>query len=121
MHSQGFWFGQFRLDAETDVLLRNNVPVPVGHRATCLLRALLNQRGQPVSRAELMEAVWPGLTLEDSNLSVQVASLRKVLGKSPEGDQWIATVPRVGYRFVGNVSVLGTKPRSRSSLVDHPF
>ena len=48
-----------------------------------------------------MEAAWPGLAVEESNLSVQIASLRKLLGETPEGAEWIATAPRIGYRFAG--------------------
>ena len=47
-----------------------------------------------------MDAAWPGTAVEESNLSVQIASLRKLLGPSPDGGEWIATIPRVGYRFV---------------------
>jgi hypothetical protein len=50
-----------------------------------------------------MEVGWAGLAVEESNLSVQIASLRKLLGERPEGGDWIATAPRVGYRFAGAV------------------
>src|SRR5262245_1878542 len=107
MLSQSFSFGRFRFDAERNGLTRNDVPVPIGHRAAVLLLVLLKEHGKAVKRADLMEAVWPGLTLEDSNLSVQIASLRRALGKSAAGQEWIATVPRLGYRFVGEVKVSG--------------
>jgi adenylate cyclase len=48
-----------------------------------------------------MEAAWPGLAVEDSNLTVQIAALRRALGEVPGGESWIATLPRKGYRFVG--------------------
>jgi len=48
-----------------------------------------------------MEAAWPGLAVEDSNLTVQIAALRRALGEVPGGESWIATLPRRGYRFVG--------------------
>src|SRR5262245_37434314 len=48
-----------------------------------------------------MEAAWPGLAVEDSNLTVQVAALRRALGEVPGGKNWIVTLPRRGYRFVG--------------------
>ena len=50
-----------------------------------------------------MDAAWPGTAVEESNLSVQIALLRKLLGSSPGGGEWIATIPRIGYRFVGGM------------------
>ena len=50
-----------------------------------------------------MEAVWPNTIVEESNLSVQIAALRKLLGPQPDGREWIVTVSRVGYRFAGSV------------------
>src|SRR5262245_13596349 len=99
MSSQSFCFGRFRFDAETEALWRDDVLVPIGHRAAALLRVLLDRPGKVIGRVDLVTAVWPGLTLEDSNLSVQISSLRKTLGTSTNGEEWIATVPRVGYRF----------------------
>jgi TolB-like protein len=54
-----------------------------------------------------MDAAWPGTAVEESNLSVQIASLRKLLG-SAVGHEWIVTIPRVGYRFVAEPE--GTTP-----------
>jgi DNA-binding winged helix-turn-helix (wHTH) protein len=52
-----------------------------------------------LTKAQLMDAAWPGMAVEESNLSVQIASLRKALGGAPDGGEWIVTVPRVGYRL----------------------
>ena len=54
-----------------------------------------------MAKTELMEAAWGGTAVEESNLSVQIAALRKQLGPAADGGDWITTVPRVGYRFVG--------------------
>src|SRR5262252_2670431 len=97
--------GPFRLDAETDTLFRGGEPVSLGHRAVALLRVLVEQRGAPVSKDALMEAAWAGLTVEESNLPVQIAALRRVLGEEPGGANWIETLPRRGYRFVGPASI----------------
>jgi hypothetical protein len=51
-----------------------------------------------------MDAAWPGVAVEESNLLVQIAALRKLLGATLDGGDWIATVPRVGYRFAGSLS-----------------
>jgi len=68
-----------------------------------LLRALIEKPGALVSKDVLIEAAWPGQAVEDSNLPVQIAALRRALGKAPGGDRWIETMPRRGYRFVGPV------------------
>ncbi len=104
MESTRFEFGPFALDADRGLLTRDGAAVDAGHRAVLLLQALLRAEGRAVTKAELMDAAWPGLVVEESNLSVQVAALRKLLGDSPAGRPWIATIARVGYRFDGVVS-----------------
>jgi DNA-binding winged helix-turn-helix (wHTH) protein len=94
-------FGPFRLDGESKILFRGTEPTPAGQRAVALLRVLVEQPGAPVSKDALIEAAWPGLAIEDSNLTVQIAALRKVLGQEPGGARWIETLSRRGYRFVG--------------------
>src|SRR5579863_2008776 len=94
-------FGPFRLDSEAEILLRGSEALPPGRRAVALLRALVERSGTPVSKAALIEAAWPGLAIEDSNLTVQMAALRRVLAEEPGGERWIETLPRRGYRFIG--------------------
>src|SRR5271170_6454288 len=95
--------GPFRLDTQDDLLLRGSEPAALGRRALALLRALVERPGALVSKDALIEAAWPGQAVEDSNLTVQIASLRKVLGEVPGGDRWIETMPRRGYRFIDPV------------------
>src|SRR5512132_3114441 len=96
--------GPFRLDTEGDLLLRGDEPITVGRRAVAVLRVLIEQPGALVLKDALIEAAWPGQTVEDSNLTVQIAALRRVLGEAtPGGDRWIETMPRHGYRFIGPV------------------
>jgi TolB-like protein/tetratricopeptide (TPR) repeat protein len=68
-----------------------------------LLRVLIERAGAPVSKDTLIDAAWSGLAVEESNLTVQIATLRRVLDAEPGGDKWIETLPRRGYRFVGPV------------------
>ena len=103
MPEQQFRFGPFLLDPDRHVLLRAGEPVAVGYRGVLLLGALLRRPGEVLTKAELIDAGWPDATVEQSNLSVQVAMLRKALGQSPDGGEWIATIPRVGYRFLGRL------------------
>jgi TolB-like protein len=91
-------FGPFVLDGAT--LTRDGHPVALGGRGAALLAALVRAEGEVVSKDELIEAAWPGTMVEEGNLSVQISSLRKSLGPAPGGQEWIATVPRVGYRLL---------------------
>ena len=94
-------FGPFRLDAQFETLFRGAEPVALSHRAVALLRILVERAGALVSKNALMEAAWPGLAVEDSNLTVQIAALRRALREVPGGESWIVTLPRRGYRFAG--------------------
>jgi class 3 adenylate cyclase/DNA-binding winged helix-turn-helix (wHTH) protein/tetratricopeptide (TPR) repeat protein len=96
-------FGPFRLDADAEILFRGSDPLPVGKRAVALLRVLVERAGAPVSKDTLIDAAWAGLAVEESNLTVQIAALRRTLGEVPGGVNWIVTMPRRGYRFVGPV------------------
>ena len=97
--------GPFRLDTEAGILFRGTEPVALGQRAVAVLRVLVEQPQIPVSKDALIEAAWPGLTVEESNLAVQIAALRRVFGGEPDGEGWIETLPRRGYRFVGPASI----------------
>jgi TolB-like protein/Tfp pilus assembly protein PilF len=118
--------GQFRLDAESESLLRGAEPTTLGRRAVAVLRALLERAGDPVSKEALIEAAWPGLAVEENNLSVQIAALRRVLGRGENGASWIETLPRRGYRYVGPlipiVSGAGTVLQARATppLLEKP-
>ena len=111
-------FGSFTLDLQRGSLLRNGSPVAVSSKGVLLLQALVNAAGAPVAKAQLMEAAWPGLAIEESNLSVQIAALRKLLGPQPDGRGWIATIPRVGYRFIGEVQVDRNDASKRRDVPD---
>ena len=86
-----------------NLLFRGSEPLALGRRALALLRALVERPGALVSKDALIEAAWPGQAVEESNLTVQIAALRKVLGEVPGGDRWIETMPRRGYRFIAPV------------------
>ena len=87
-------FDRFELRPAERLLLVDGAPAPLGARAFDLLVCLLAHRDRVLSKDEMLAAVWPGLVVEENNLSVQVSALRKVLGA-----QSIATVPGRGYRF----------------------
>jgi TolB-like protein len=94
-------FGPFRLDARSGTLFRGSEPTELGQRAVALLQALVSQPGVPVSRDALLNAAWAGLAVEESNLTVQIGALRRVLESEAGGQRWIETLSRRGYRYVG--------------------
>ncbi|MGH7091737.1 MAG: winged helix-turn-helix domain-containing protein, partial [Stellaceae bacterium] len=95
--------GSFRLDTQEGLLFRGGEPVALGRRAIALLRELVERPGALVSKDALIDAAWPGQAVEESNLTVQIAALRRVLGAAPGDGRWIETMPRRGYRFIGPV------------------
>jgi TolB-like protein/Flp pilus assembly protein TadD len=95
-----YQFGSFALDADTGALLRDGEPSLLGQRGAALLRLLLERAPSPVGKDALIEAAWPGLAVEDSNLTVQIAALRRALEQGG-GARWIETLPRRGYRYAG--------------------
>jgi TolB-like protein/Flp pilus assembly protein TadD len=101
MSGQRHVFGPYVFETDSGTLLRNRIPVPVPYRASLLLAALLDRRGEVLTKASLIDIAWQGAAVEEGNLAVQIAALRKLLGSSREGADWITTVPRVGYRFAG--------------------
>jgi TolB-like protein len=103
-------FGPFRLDGDAGILFRGAEPIVLGQRAVALLRLLLQRAGAPVSKDALIEAAWPGLAIEDSNLTVQIAALRRVFEDVAGAASWIETLPRRGYRYVGPAVAIGHLP-----------
>src|SRR5258708_31384290 len=95
-----YTFGPFRLDADARMLFRETEPTGLGQRAVALLCALIERAGMPVSKDALIEAAWPRLAVEDSNLTVQIAALRRVFEGVAGGGGWIETLPRRGYPYV---------------------
>ena len=96
-------FGRFRLYPSERLLLEGDKPVNLGCRALDLLIALLERPGEVVSKQELIARIWAGLTVEESNLKVQIAGLRRILRDGQAGDRYISTVNGRGYCFVAPI------------------
>lgn len=92
-------FGAFSFDAGRLQLTRAGNVLAIGQRAAAILARLLEANGGVVHKDELFAAGWPGQTVEESNLPVQIAALRKALGQNAMGEDWIMTAQRVGYRL----------------------
>jgi adenylate cyclase len=93
-------------------------PVALSKRAVALLCILVERAGALVSKDALIEAAWPGLAIEESNLTVQIAALRRALGEEPGGQDWIVTLPRRGYRFVGPAVTQSEAPIATTATAD---
>jgi DNA-binding winged helix-turn-helix (wHTH) protein/tetratricopeptide (TPR) repeat protein len=89
-------FGRIAVEPARRRLLIDDEPAKIGARAFDLLMALIERRDRVVSKDELLDLVWPNVTVEEGNLQVQIATLRRLLGADA-----IATVPGRGYQFVG--------------------
>lgn len=112
--------GPYRIDTRTNLLLRGGAPVALGSRAVAILQALVARSGALVTKEELFAAAWPGLAVEDSNLTVQIAALRRALADGEDGTRWIETLPRRGYRYVGPVGFAPAATPAPPTLPDRP-
>ena len=98
-----YTFGPYQLEAQERVLRRDGQPVTLPPKDLETLFVLVERAGHIVEKEELLEKVWPGVFIEEGNLSRHVFNLRQVLGDSPDGRKYIETIPRRGYRFVASV------------------
>lgn len=96
-------FGPFRLEVGERRLLRGRRPVHVTHKVFNLLTLLVQYNGHLISKDELMREIWPDTIVEENNLTVSMAALRKALGEKKATQRYIATVHKIGYRFVAGV------------------
>lgn len=102
---RSFAFGPFVLIPERQLLLTGETPVRIGARALEILTALVERPGEVVSKRDLIARVWPNVFVEEGNLKVNMAALRRALGPGPDGADYIATVIGRGYRFTAPVHV----------------
>jgi DNA-binding winged helix-turn-helix (wHTH) protein/TolB-like protein len=98
--NHSYEFGRFRLKVAERVLLREGELVPLTPKVFDILVTLIENGGQVVAKDDLMKRVWPNTFVEEGNLTQNISLLRKALGETPGGAQFIETVPRRGYRFV---------------------
>jgi hypothetical protein len=84
-------------------VLEGEQPLRLGRRAMDILLILLAHAGEVVSKQQLMAGVWPDTVVEDINLRVHMAALRKALGDGQAGQRYIITVAQRGYSFVAPV------------------
>ena len=113
-HPQSINFGPFELDLGHGLLSVEGKPVALSGRGAVILQALVEARGEVVTKAALIDRAWPATIVEEGNLAVQVATLRKCLDiLSPNARDWITTIPKVGYRLLHPAGE-ATSPGARS-------
>lgn len=105
---RSFAFGPFLLVPERQLLMEDEVRLRIGGRALDILTALVERPGELVSKRELLARVWPNTTVEEGNLKVNVAALRRALGEGSHSSKYIGTVVGQGYRFTAPVTSSGS-------------
>jgi DNA-binding winged helix-turn-helix (wHTH) protein len=100
-------FGPFCLLPTQFLLLEGDKPVLLGSRALELLIALIERRGELVSKQDLTARVWPNLFVDPSNLTVHMSALRRALRDGQDGNRFIINIKGRGYRFVASVEMSG--------------
>ena len=105
LSDQAVQFGPYRIHPRQRLVLEAGRPLRLGRRAVDILLILLEQAGNVVSKQELIARVWPKSVVEDGNLRVHMAALRKALGDGQAGQRYIVTVAQRGYSFVAPLSI----------------
>src|SRR3954454_16724889 len=98
-------FGRCRALLRRRQLLLGEQPIGLSSRAVDILMVLIQACGALVTKDEILSRVWPGIVVEENNLTVHIAALRKGLGQDKE---LIQTVFGRGYRFIGTVTCIAT-------------
>lgn len=105
-NSRFYEFGGFKLDTLRRILLKNDEPIQLSSRIFDLLLVFVQNEGKVLEHEELLDKVWEGTFVEQSNLKKSVSALRQILGENPNESLFIKTVPRRGYCFVAPVRAL---------------
>lgn len=121
LKTNSFEFDEFRLDADENILFRHGEPIPITPKAFQLLFVLLKKHGHPVKKKDLMREVWADSFVEEGNLTFTVNLLRKVLGDEKQHPRFIETIPKVGYRFIGEVKEFFAEEKSVGAEKSTPF
>ena len=110
-------FAQFQFEVETQRLLLAGKVIPLPQKAAAMLHLFLQQPGRVCRKEALIESLWPGETVEESNLSQTVYLLRKALSQADAAGQFIETIPKIGYRFLPAVSKAQPEPAATAATM----
>jgi len=112
LDGQIYVFGRFRVDVRKRLLMSGNEIVMLPPKAFDTLLSLIENNGSVLSKEDLLRMVWPDEFVEENNLAQNISKIRKVLEEGSGDAKYIETIPKRGYRFVGNIEVIGSAPRS---------
>jgi len=112
-------FGPYQLDARERLLQRDGVTISLTPKAFDLLLALVERHGRLVEKEELFKTVWPDTFVEETNLSYNISHIRKALGDGENGQKFIETVPKSGYRFTA--AVREVREEGATAMATEPF
>ena len=115
-----FEFGPFLLDPAKRSLLRDGIPQSLTPKAFDLLALLVRHRARVLSKDELLSTLWPETFVEEANLSQQIFVIRRTLNGDSESAEYIATIPRRGYRFTAQVIERSESERLAESAPNEP-
>jgi len=96
-------FGPYAFHPSQRLILEGDRPLRMGGRALDILQVLVEHAGQVVSKDELIARVWPTSVVEEINLRVHIAALRRALGDGQNGERYIVNIPLRGYSFIAPV------------------
>lgn len=111
-------FNEFKLDTRRRVLLKNGKEIQLSSRIFDLLLVFVQNEGKILEHEELLNKVWEGTFVEQSNLKKSVSALRQLLGEKPNESLYIKTVPRRGYCFVASVRAISDEQVSQNLSID---
>lgn len=116
-------FSNFRLDLSEKVLLHNGKSVPLTPKVFYTLQVLVENAGHLLEKDFLMKKIWQDRFVEESNLTFNIKMLRKALGDNAANPQFIETIPKRGYRFIGEVNEVSNEIDNEQpvSLVNEPI
>src|SRR6266852_6830415 len=102
-HKRLFVFDRYRLDEQERQLLLGTQVVPLPPKVFDLLAVLVQNAGRLLPKQDLLDRVWSGVAVEEGSLTRGISSLRQVLGSTENGQDYIQTVSKRGYRFISQV------------------
>src|ERR1700694_1472910 len=96
-------FGPFRVNATERLLQRDNETIPLTPKVIDTLLVLVENSGRLLTKDALMQMLWPDSFVEESSLTQNISLLRRALGEAGDGQPYIETIPKRGYRFIAQV------------------
>lgn len=115
-----FEFDGFRVDLENHILFKGLEPVALTPKAFDTLAVLVSRHGEVLAKEELLKLVWPGVFVEEANLTQNIYTLRKAFSEAGAPRSYIETIPKRGYRFVGEVQEISAPPAPAAPPLESP-